>query len=103
MVQVAVLVVVHDRGLELQVSCPESTLTTMFPIVMEMESARVLKMEFFSVREEPRVSELLSDLKIELCSTNDEAWVRASLSDLKIEFFSVRPEAGDRLPVRPTG
>ena len=72
-VNVAVLVVEQERGLELQVSCPESTLATILPITIEMESARVLKMEFFSVGEEARVSELLSDLKIELCSTKDDA------------------------------
>jgi hypothetical protein len=41
-VQAAVRVVEQERGLELQVSCPESTLATILPIVIEIESATVL-------------------------------------------------------------
>lgn len=82
-------------------SCPESTLATILPIVIEMESARVLKIEFFSVREEPRVSELVSDLKIELCSTKDAADVSALLKDLKMEFFSAIPDPSVRESLRP--
>ncbi len=67
-------------------------MATMLPIVIEIESARVLKMVFFSEREEIRVSELLSVLKIELCSTDDDAIFSVLVRDLKREFFSARPE-----------
>ena len=55
--QVAVRVVEQERGLELQVNSPESTLTTMLPIVNVIEAARVLKIEDFSARLEAKVSE----------------------------------------------
>jgi hypothetical protein len=47
----------HERGLELQISFPESTLATMLPIVNVIEAASVLKKEFFSTRLEARVRE----------------------------------------------
>jgi hypothetical protein len=50
---------VHERGLELQISFPESTLATMLPIVNVIEAASVLKKEFFSTRLEARVREPL--------------------------------------------
>jgi hypothetical protein len=99
--QVAVRVAEHERGLELQVNCPESTLATMLPIAMEIESARVLKMAFFSEIEEARATELLSVLKIELCSTKDEAVFSMLVRDLKREFFSAIPEPIVREPLTP--
>jgi len=47
----------HERGLELQINFPESTLATMLPIVNVIEAATVLKKEFFSIRLEARVKE----------------------------------------------
>jgi hypothetical protein len=41
-VQVAVRVIEQERRPELHVSCPESTLATILPIVIEIESARAL-------------------------------------------------------------
>jgi hypothetical protein len=52
----------HERGLELQINFPESTLATMLPMVNVIEAASVLKKEFFSTRLEARVSEALNDL-----------------------------------------
>jgi len=62
-VRVAVLVVEQERGLELQVNCPEFTLATMLPIVIVIEAAMVLKIEVFSTKLEAEFSEPLSDLK----------------------------------------
>jgi len=45
MVQVAVRVVEQERGLELQIICPEFTLATMLPIVTVIEAAADLKTE----------------------------------------------------------
>jgi hypothetical protein len=74
----------QERGLELQVNSPESTLATMLPIVIAIEAASDLKIEFFSTRPEVEASEPLSNLKIEVFSANDEAIVRLLLSNLKM-------------------
>ena len=100
-VQVAVRVVEQERGLELQVNCPESTLATMLPIVIEIESDSVLNREFFSVSEDAKFSEPVSALKRELCLTKEDARPRESLRNLKIEFFSARPEPRVRVSLRP--
>ena len=100
-VQEAVRVVEQERGLELQVTCPESTLATMLPIVIEIESDSVLNREFFSVREDAKFSEPVSALKRELCLTKEDARPRESLRNLKIEFFSARPEPRVRVSLRP--
>jgi len=47
-VHVAVRLVEHERGLELQVNCPEFTLATMLPTVNASEAATVLNIEDFS-------------------------------------------------------
>src|SRR5438445_472367 len=65
-VQVAVSVVEQERGLELQVNCPEFTLAIMLPIVNVIEAASNLKIEVFSTRLETELSEPLSDLNIEV-------------------------------------
>ena len=57
MVQDAVRVAEQERGLELQTSSPESTFTTMLPIVNATEAARVLKMEDTCERLEARFRE----------------------------------------------
>ncbi|HEX9196498.1 MAG TPA: hypothetical protein VF906_01765 [Candidatus Bathyarchaeia archaeon] len=62
--QVAVRGVEQERGLELQVNCPEFTLATMLPIVNVIEAASALKIEVFSTKLETELSEPLSDLKI---------------------------------------
>ncbi len=56
-VKVEVRLAEHERGLELQISFPESTLTTMLPIVNVIEAASVLKRELFFTRLEARVRE----------------------------------------------
>jgi hypothetical protein len=91
-VKVEVRLAEHERGLELQISFPESTLATMLPIVNVIEAASVLKREFFSMRLEARVKEPLRDLKSEVCLARAEARVRELLSDLKIEVFSAKLE-----------
>jgi hypothetical protein len=52
--QVEVRMVEHERGLELQISFPESTLATMLPVVIVTEAVSVLRIEFFSARPEAR-------------------------------------------------
>jgi hypothetical protein len=63
-VQVAVRVVEQERGLELQVNCPEFTLATMLPIVNVIEAAMALKIELFSTKLETELNEPVNDLKI---------------------------------------
>src|SRR5207237_1135061 len=65
-VKVEVRLAEHERGLELQISFPESTLATMLPIVKVIEAASVLKKEFFSTRLETIASEPLKDLNREI-------------------------------------
>ena len=96
MVQARVRVVEHERGLELQVNCPEFTLATMLPIVNASDAAKVLKIEDFSRRLEARVSEPVRDLKRAVCSTKVATAVIEPLRDLNIEDFSVRTEATAR-------
>jgi hypothetical protein len=72
-IQVAVRVVEQERGLELQVNCPEFTLATMLPIVNVIEAAMVLKIEVFSTKLETELNEPPSDLKIEDFSAKPEA------------------------------
>ncbi|HZY93846.1 MAG TPA: hypothetical protein VFE98_03175 [Candidatus Bathyarchaeia archaeon] len=91
--QVAVRLVEQERGLELQVSFPEFTLAIMLPIVIEIEPASVLKIEFFSVRPEPIVKEDVRDLRIIFFSTRFEARVRTPLKLLCNEVCCVRLEA----------
>jgi len=67
-VKVEVRLAEHERGLELQISFPESTLATMLPIVKVIEAASVLKKEFFSTRLETIASEPLKDLNREILS-----------------------------------
>jgi hypothetical protein len=74
-VQVAVRVVEQERGLELQVNCPEFTLATMLPIVTAIEAAMALKIEVLSARPEAELSEPLSDLSIEVILARVEAEV----------------------------
>jgi hypothetical protein len=95
-VQVAVGVVEHERGLELQVSCPESTLATMLPVVIEIEAASVLKIELVSTRLAAAANELLKDLKNDDFSAKVETEFSESLRDLKIDLFSERVEANVR-------
>jgi len=68
MVKVAVRAVEQERGLELQITFPESTLATMLPIVIAIDPANVLKIEFFAARVEGIVSESVRDLKNDLFS-----------------------------------
>jgi len=91
--QVAVRAVEQERGLELQVSTPESTLATMLPIVIVIAATIVLKIELFSSRLEESVREVLRNLNIEVFSVRIEARVRELLSDLNIEDFSTKLEA----------
>ena len=64
-VKCTVRLVEQERGFELQINVPEFTLTTMFPIVIVIEAARVLKIEVFSAKLEAEVKELARDLKRE--------------------------------------
>jgi len=73
--QVAVRWVEQERGLELQVNCPEFTLATMLPIVNVIEAASPLKIEVFSTKLETELSEPLSDLNIEVILAKAEAEV----------------------------
>jgi len=91
--QVAVKLVEHERGLELQVSDPEFTFATMLPIVNAIEAANVLKIEDFSARLAAKVNELVRDLNSAVCSTNAEATVNEPDRDRKREDFSAKPEA----------
>jgi hypothetical protein len=68
-------VVEQERGLELQVNCPEFTLATMLPIVSVIEAAMALKIEIFSAKLETELSEPLSDLSIEVILAKAEAEV----------------------------
>ena len=77
--QVAVRWVEQERGLELQVNCPEFTLATMLAIVNMIEAASVLRMELFLTMLEAKVSEPLSDLKIEDFSAKVDAKVSEPL------------------------
>jgi hypothetical protein len=74
-VRVAVRVVEQERGLELQVNCPEFTLATMLPIVTAIEAAMTLKIEDLSTKLEAELSEPLSDLRIEVILAKAEAEV----------------------------
>jgi len=98
--QVAVRWVEQERGLELQVNCPEFTLATMLAIVNMIEAASVLRMELFLTMLEAKVSEPLSDLKIEDFSAKVDAKVSEPLSDLKIEDFSAKVDAKVSEPLR---
>jgi len=73
--QVAVRGVEQERGLELQVNCPEFTLATMLPIVSVIEAASALKIEVFSTKLETELSEPLSDLNIEVILAKAETEV----------------------------
>jgi len=59
-------------------------------MVSVIESARVLKTEFFSARPETRPSEPLIDLKSEVCLAKDEAMVSEPLKPLNSELRSAR-------------
>src|SRR5467141_5355371 len=118
MVKVAVRAVEQERGLELQITFPESTLATMLPIVIAIDPANVLKIEFFAARVEGIVSESVRDLKNDLFSArlvvndNESAkdfarpldWEPArpieSNSDLSNELCSATVEARVRDPLR---
>jgi len=56
-VKVEVRLAEHERGLELQISFPESTLATMLPITNVIEAASVLMRELFFTRLKARVRE----------------------------------------------
>jgi len=58
-----------------------------------IESVRVLKIEFFSVRLEARPSEPLIDLKSEVCSAKDETIASEPLKPLNRELCAVRLDA----------
>jgi hypothetical protein len=90
-VQVAVRVVEQERGLELQVSCPESTLATMLPIVIVIEAASALKRELFFAIFEAKPSELVKALARPLVS--EAAKVREPVRNIISEFFSAGLEA----------
>ncbi len=90
----------QERGLELQITFPEFTFATMLPVVIEIEPASVLKMEFFSERPEAEVKELARDLMNADFSRKLDANVRESLTDLKKDDFSVRAATGLKFPVR---
>jgi hypothetical protein len=68
-------VVEQERGLELQVNCPEFTFATMLPIVSVIEAAMTLKIEVFSTKLETEFSEPLSNLNIEVILAKAEAEV----------------------------
>jgi hypothetical protein len=70
-------------------------------MVNVIESARVLKTEFFSVRLEARPSEPLIDLKSEVCSAKDAAIASEPLKPLNSELCSVRLDA--RFPMVAVG
>ena len=70
-------------------------------IVNMIESVRVLKTEFFSVRLEARPSEPLIDLKSEVCSAKDVAIASVPLKPLNSELCSVRLDT--RLPMVAVG
>ena len=70
-------------------------------IVDTIESVRVLKTEFFPVRLEAGLNELLKDLKSEVCSAKDAAAVSESLRPLNRELCSVSPET--RFPMLLVG
>ena len=93
MVQAAFRPVEQERGIELQITFPESTLATMLPIVIAIDPANVLKIEFFSARVEESVSEPLRDLRNELFSARLDAKDNESLKSLPIPL--------DWEPVRP--
>ena len=82
MVKVAVSVVEQERGLELQITFPESTLATMLPIVIAIDPANVLKIEFFVARVEGSVSESVRDLKKVLFSARLDAKENEPVRDL---------------------
>jgi len=108
MVKVEVRVAVQERGIELQMSFPESTLATMLPIETPIEAAMVLKIELLSARFEAKPSELLKALakpffsEATTDSEPDRCLARPLVSeatrpivpdrDLKAEDFSTRPE-----------
>ena len=62
MLQVAVGAVEQERGLELHVNFPESTLPTKLPVVSVIEAVSVLRREFFCERLEVVVKEEVRDL-----------------------------------------
>lgn len=70
-------------------------------MVNVIESARVLKTEFFSARFEARPSEPLIDLKSEVCSVKDVAIASEPLKPLNSELCSVRLDT--RFPMLPVG
>jgi hypothetical protein len=70
-------------------------------MVNVIESARVLKTEFFSVRLEARPSEPLIDLWSEVCLANDVAIWSEALKPLNSELCSVR--ADTRFPMLAVG
>jgi hypothetical protein len=74
-VRVAVRVVEQERGLELQVNCPEFTLATMLPIVTAIEAAMTLKIEDLSTKLETELNEPVSNLNIEVILAKAEAEV----------------------------
>ncbi len=82
MVKVALREVEQERGLELQITFPESTLATMLPIVIAIDPANVLKIEFFAAKVEGSVSEPVRDLKNDLFSARLDAKENESLRDL---------------------
>ena len=91
-VQVAVGFVEQERGLELQINFPESTLATMLPIVIVIEAMIVLEREANREKPETEVSKPLNDLSTEIFSAKLEARVSDPLSVLRIEFFAARLE-----------
>lgn len=120
MLRFALAEVEQERGLVLQINLPESTLPTRLPGAIVIESVKVLKSEFFSLkveadaREPPRdlkkdnfsarlevlASEALNALRSDVCSTKLEAAVIALLNDLNRDDFSTKPEAELRVAVR---
>ena len=100
MLQVAVGAVEQERGVELQVNFPESTLATMLPVVMLIDVVNVLKIEFFSERLEAIVKDEVRNLKIEFFSARLEAEVNELLRALKSEVFSEKLPLGANEPPR---
>jgi len=68
-------VVEQERGLELHVNIPESTLATILPIVIVIAATSVLKIELFSTRFEARDREPLRDLNVEVILARVESEV----------------------------
>ena len=93
MVHVAVRVVEQERGLELQVNCPEFTLATMLPMVMATEPARVREIAARRDTFESSCSEEVKDLKIETACARLESVVIDAVKLVKTETIRDKLES----------